>query len=134
MRLVGVAVVLWVGASYTVAYKLTHRHRDRYPEPTPTVAWGTPDPLRLTAADGLECGAWFAASRADKPPVVLLHGNGGDRSQCLAQAGIAADRGHPVLLLTVRAPGDSAGEVNDRGRDKRHRRVDRKTRSRSGRM
>ncbi|MFO0808740.1 MAG: alpha/beta hydrolase [Gemmataceae bacterium] len=115
LRLGTLAVVLWLGASSFIAYKLTHRHRARYEEPTPAVSWGTLAPLRLVATDGAECGAWFLDGQVEKPPVVLLHGNGADRSQCLPQAAIAARRGHPVLLLTVRAHGDSTGEVNDIG-------------------
>ncbi len=107
VALVVPAVVLWLGLSYFVAYKLTHRHGPVRPEPVPRVGWGTLIPLRLTAADGIECGAWFADGQPGKPPVVLLHGNGADRSQCLHQAKIAAERGYPVLLLTLRAHGDS---------------------------
>jgi pimeloyl-ACP methyl ester carboxylesterase len=65
-------------------------------------------------------GAWFAAGRAERSPVVLLHGNGGTRADCLDLAEFLVKAGHPVLLVTLRAHGDSTGERNDFGYSARH--------------
>jgi pimeloyl-ACP methyl ester carboxylesterase len=65
--------------------------------------------------DGHELGGWFAAGEPGRPVVVLLHGNGGTRTGCLPQAEFLAGHGYPVLLVTLRAHGDSTGERNDFG-------------------
>jgi pimeloyl-ACP methyl ester carboxylesterase len=115
-----VGVGLWLLASYLVVYRLTRRAHPVRPEAVPAVAWGTLRPLRLTTADGQDLGAWFVPGHPDRPPVLLLHGNGGTRGSCLDQAELVAAAGHPVLLVTLRAHGDSTGEVNDLGYSARH--------------
>ena len=118
---VGVGTVaLWLLASYAVAYRLTRRPQPPRPEPAPALAWGTPESLRLRTRDGEEVGAWFIDGRPDRPPVLLLHGNGACRTTCLPQAELAASAGHPVLLVSLRAHGDSTGELNDFGYGARH--------------
>ncbi len=76
---------------------------------------GTIEAFRLRTEDGEDLGAWFVAGRADKVPVLLLHGNGSCRSENLPEAVLAATAGHPVLLLSLRAHGDSTGDRNDFG-------------------
>jgi pimeloyl-ACP methyl ester carboxylesterase len=111
---------LWLAASWLVVDQMTRRaHRVR-PEPVPTTAWGKIREVRLTTSDSQELGTWFIACRADKPPVLLLHGNGGTRADCLDQAEWLVAAGHPVLLVTLRAHGDSTGERNDFGYSARH--------------
>jgi len=122
-RLVPAAVVgtgLWLFASWLVADQMTRRTHAMRPEPVPAVEWGALREVRLRTADGEELGAWFAAGREDRPPVLLLHGNGGTRAHSLDQAEWLAAAGHPVLLVTLRAHGDSTGERNDFGYSARH--------------
>jgi alpha-beta hydrolase superfamily lysophospholipase len=118
--LLGLAVVIWLAASAVVADQLTRRARPIYPEPVPAVPWGAIEPLHLGTTDGHTLGAWFAPGRPDRPVVLLLHGNGADRTACLPQAELVAAEGHPVLLVTLRAHGDSTGDRNDFGRSARH--------------
>jgi alpha-beta hydrolase superfamily lysophospholipase len=120
LALAAVGVGLWLLASYLVAYRLTRRPHPVRPEPVPAVAWGTLEPLRLATTDGQELGAWYVPGRPDRPPVLLLHGNGGTRGSCLDLAELVAAAGHPVLLVTLRAHGDSTGAVNDLGLGARH--------------
>src|SRR5262249_50400014 len=77
------AVLVWLAASYAVAYRLTRRQRAAAPEPAPAVAWARFRPARLRTVDGVGIGAWFAPGSPDAPSVVLLHGNGGGRGGCL---------------------------------------------------
>ena len=121
--LVGMTVlglIAWLGASYWVAYRYTHRAGPIAVEQIPAIAWGKIEPLRLTTADGEQLGAWFIDGRAEQPVVVVLHGNGACRSTSLAPAELAASAGCAVLTITLRAHGDSTGEVNDFGFSARH--------------
>jgi alpha-beta hydrolase superfamily lysophospholipase len=120
--LIGCAILLvvWLAASLFVAHKLTSRRRPMFAEPVPTVAWGSFEPHRLKTRDGQEIGAWFHRGRPDAPSVLLLHGNGGSRRACLSRAEILARQGHAVLLISLRAHGDSTGDINDIGYSARH--------------
>lgn len=109
------AVALWLLASYGAAYRLTRRAAPARPEPAPALAWGRIAPFRLATADGHELGAWFIDGRPDRPLVLFLHGNGGRRSASLAEAELVASTGCPVLMISLRAHGDSTGEVSDFG-------------------
>ncbi len=111
----GLLVFLWLLASYLVARRLTARPHPIRTEPVPARAWGKVEAFRLRTDDGEEIGAWFLDGRADKLPVLLLHGNGSCRSENLAEAELVASVGHPVLLLSMRAHGDSTGDRNDFG-------------------
>jgi pimeloyl-ACP methyl ester carboxylesterase len=106
----------WLGISFLVAYKLTSRRHPPYPEPPPAVDWASFEGLRLETVDGQEIGGWFADGRADAPSVLFLHGNGGGRSHCLTRSRmVSEDLGAAVMLISLRAHGDSTGEFNDIG-------------------
>lgn len=113
-------VGLWLLSSWVVAYRLTHRKHPPFPEPPPAVAWGTLEPHRLATRDGQSIGAWLARGDDGAPSVLLVHGNGGSREQCVPLAATYAAEGCTVLLITVRAHGDSTGELNDLGYGARH--------------
>src|SRR5262245_40127638 len=95
--LAAVAVLLWLGSSYGIAYRLTRRPHPRRDEPAPALAGATVQTFRLATEDGEDLGAWFHPGRPDRPLVVLLHGNGSDRSSCLDQAEALAQDGCSVL-------------------------------------
>jgi uncharacterized protein len=113
-------LIAWLGASYWVAYRYIHRAGPIVVEQIPAIAWGKIEPLRLTTADGEQLGAWFIDGRAEQPVVVVLHDNGACRSTSLAPAELAASVGCAVLTITLRAHGDSTGEMNDFGFSARH--------------
>jgi len=116
-----VLVALWLGLAYAAAYQLTRRAKPRADEPVPTLAWcGDVQPLRLATSDGQDLGAWFLPGQADKPILLLLHGNGKCRTDFLDQAEIAAASGCGLLLVTLRCHGDSSGDFNDIGYSARH--------------
>jgi uncharacterized protein len=120
LLLMGVLLVLWLLASFTVAYRLTRRLQPPFPEPIPAVAWGKFESHRMKTRDGHEIGAWFVPGEEDAPSVLLLHGIGASRSACLSRAELLATQGCAVLLISLRAHGDSTGELNDFGYGARH--------------
>jgi alpha-beta hydrolase superfamily lysophospholipase len=113
-------ILAWLAVSYAVAYRLTRRAAPLTPEPVPAVDWGTAEPLSLNTSDDQALGAWFFPGRADRAAVILLHGNGANRTATLPQAELLASDGYPALAVTLRAHGDSTGDVNDFGLSARH--------------
>ena len=115
VRIFGLLLLIWLIVSWVVAYRLTHRRSRPFAEPVPVVAWATFEPHRFLTGDGHEIGAWYAQGRDEVPSVLLLHGNGGRRSHFLERAEMLAKEGCSVLLISLRAHGDSTGEFNDIG-------------------
>lgn len=115
LRGAAVAVLLWLLVSWGVAYRLTRRRHPAAEEVLPPSVAASYETLRLRTADGQNLGAWYAPGRDDAPSVLLLHGNGGSRWNCLARAELVREAGASVLLVSLRAHGDSSGEYNDVG-------------------
>ena len=82
--------------------------------------WANFESLRLTTADGEELGAWFRPGEPDRPVVVILHGIGARRSWMVGPAGFFAESNCGLLLVSLRAHGDSTGGYNDFGYSSRH--------------
>ena len=116
-RLIFTAAVMavWLATSLAVAYALTRRHGARSVEPLPYIADWKLESHRLKTSDGEELGAWFAEGRAEGPSVLVLHGHGGRRSNSLRQGKLLASQGCAVLMISLRAHGDSTGEIDDAG-------------------
>ncbi len=116
----GVLLTLWLLASLAVAYRLTRRSQPQFPEPVPVTDWGKFEPHRLKTSDGQEIGAWLVVGSGDAPSVFLIHGIGASRSACLSRAKMLVTQGCWVLMISLRAHGDSTGEFNDMGFSARH--------------
>ncbi len=86
----------------------------------PLTTWGKIESFRITTEDREELGAWFIDGSPQEPLILLLHGNGGRRQNCLKQAEFLGKHGCPVLIITLRAHGDSTGQFNDFGYSARH--------------
>jgi alpha-beta hydrolase superfamily lysophospholipase len=112
--------LIWLALSSLVAYRLTHRLEARAEEVAPSPAWGPLESHRLKTRDGEEVGAWFVDGRGDAPSVLLLHGHKSRRWSSLGRAELLAAQGYAVLMLTLRAHGDSTGEFDDVGFGARH--------------
>ncbi len=114
-------LALWLAASFVALALLRRRQDPPREEPVPARLVGRLEPLRLTTQDGERLGAWFLeATRADAPTVVELHGRGAGRGARIGAAEILAERGCAVLLVTLRAHGDSSGDDDDYGWSARH--------------
>jgi alpha-beta hydrolase superfamily lysophospholipase len=110
-----VVTICWLGVSAFIGYRLTHRAVPIHAEPVPILAGMTMVELRLHTRDGQDLGAWWVPGRDGVPVVLLLHGNGGGRSPLSPEVGFLHDHGCGILLISLRAHGDSTGEVNDMG-------------------
>ena len=117
-RAIVVCVILpaaWLLVSATIAYLLTHRLGSRFAEPVPSIDWGRLESHRIATRDGEEIGAWFVDGRSDAPSVLVLHGHKGQRRNSLIRAKVLASQGYAVLMITLRAHGDSTGRFDDVG-------------------
>ncbi len=104
---------LWALSGVAAARVLTMRPRRRHDEP---ITIGDPFvALRLRSRDGLEIGAWLAEHEDETAAVVLVHGHGAERSELRDEALTLWNAGATVMPITVRAHGDSEGEVDDLG-------------------
>ena len=113
-------LVIWLGSSALVTWKWTRRYRPAFPEPPPQVAWAKVEAHRLKTADGEEVGAWLVRGDPQKGCVLLLHGVRGSRRQMLPVMQYLAEARFTVLAISLRAHGDSTGEINDFGWSARH--------------
>ena len=121
-RLVRRLVVTWADLVRALAGRLIGRgvQADASPgneaeEVTPSPAWGRLEGHRLKTRDGEEVGAWFVDGRPDAASVLVLHGHKGQRRNSLGRAEILAAKGYAVLMLSLRAHGDSTGDYDDVG-------------------
>jgi alpha-beta hydrolase superfamily lysophospholipase len=120
LMIIGLLIGGWLLTSYFVAHWLTRRSAPPFHEPPPRIRGITAEESRLTTADGLELGSWFFQGSDGYPTVLLLHGNGGNRTSSIPQAQMLIAGNYPVLMMTLRAHGDSTGIVNDFGYSARH--------------
>jgi uncharacterized protein len=111
----GLTIAFWLLASYAVAYRFTRRLHAIHPELAPAIAWGTIESFRLSTSDGEDLGAWYVDGRPTEPVVLLLHGHGGNRGNCLRRGEMAASWGCSVMMISLRAHGDSTGDFDDIG-------------------
>jgi uncharacterized protein len=110
-----VAFLGWLITSYAVVRHFTSRRSPMHTEPLPQLAWVSFSEQRLSTRDGQAIGTWISPGSADKPMVVLVHGHMGNRSQMISRAKLFTELGCGTLLLTMRAHGDSTGDLNDFG-------------------
>jgi alpha-beta hydrolase superfamily lysophospholipase len=113
-------LAIWLLVSSVVAYRLTHRHESRSEEPAPSVGGKGSETHRIPTRDGEEIGAWFVDGQDTAASVLILHGHKDRRWNSLGRAELLAARGYAVLLVSLRAHGDSTGEYDDVGFGARH--------------
>jgi uncharacterized protein len=110
-----IVLFLWLGSSAYVAWRFTRRSSPEFPEPPPAVSWGTVEEHRLTTSDHQQIGAWLVRGKPEKGCILLLHGNGGSRGSMWPVMEMLAKADYTVLAISLRAHGDSTGEINDFG-------------------
>src|SRR5262245_1614159 len=115
-----VLVSIWLICSVMVAYRLTRRINPWFAEPAPEIHWGTVRSFQLTTKDHQTIGSWFIEGDSGRPIVLVLHGNGACRSWMMNEAEMLHSSGFGVMLISMRAHGDSTGEFNDIGYSAQH--------------
>lgn len=121
LAIVGLAgLILWLGSSALVAWKFTRRSGAPFPELPPQVTWAKVEAHRLETSDDQQIGAWLVRGDRQRGCVLLLHGNGGSRHEMLSVMQWLAEAHFTVLAISLRAHGDSTGQLNDLGWSARH--------------
>ena len=110
----------WLLSSLAVAFALTRRHGPRSVEIAPKIGDWKLESHRLKTSDGEELGAWFVEGKDDGPSVLILHGHKGKRWNSLRRGKLLSSHGCSVLMISLRAHGDSSGEFDDAGYGARH--------------
>jgi alpha-beta hydrolase superfamily lysophospholipase len=105
----------WLASTGIVTWQLLHRARPPFVEHPSAALAERVESVRLATRDGEELGAWWSRGAEGSPVVLLLHGNGGSRSEMSALIEWLVSQRVSVLAVTLRAHGDSSGELNDVG-------------------
>lgn len=83
---------------------------------TPAAAGLPYEEVRLTAADGVELGAWFLpAAEPDRGTLLFFHGNAGNRGHRLESLKLFHDLGLNLFIIDYRGYGDSDGLASEPG-------------------
>ncbi len=98
-------LVIYGVTPFFIGYQVTHPFR------SPLIARPSDrglsyEDVRLTASDGQPLAGWYIRSQ-NRAAVIVLHGSGGNRSDALDHATVLARNGYGVLLMDVRAHGES---------------------------
>ena len=95
---------------------------DRLPAAKINVPAVTVRDIQVETEDGLTLNGWewtrrepAADSRPDRPYVVFLHGNGGDRRHRVDECELLCELGMDVLIIDYRGYGDNPGSPDEEG-------------------
>ncbi len=109
-------VVVWLGSSAFVAYRLTRRKQPRFAETPPAIENATVAAIEpLVTDDGETICGWFCDVADARWSVLYLHGNGGSLTGSTTRMRELSRAGCDVLAIALRTHGDSTGETNDFG-------------------
>ncbi len=84
------------------------------PPPVASILPGAEE-VRFTTADGVTLSAWFRPGPARSVTVIVMNGNGGDRSHRAPLAAALAREGFGVLLFDYRGYAGNPGTPSERG-------------------
>jgi fermentation-respiration switch protein FrsA (DUF1100 family) len=103
-----------VGVLYVIQRGMMYYPWKDVPVPA---ASGVPEmrPVRLTTADGLTLTSWHFPASAERPTVVLFHGNAGHVGHRGFKARVFLDAGFGLVLVGYRGFGGNEGRPNEAG-------------------
>jgi len=108
------AILCLAVAIYIILPALSARralHPARYPlSITPADVEQPYEDVVLTTSDGIKLAGWYIPSR-NGAAVISLHAYNGDRSGTIYHADLLADHGYGVLMIDLRAHGQSGGDL-----------------------
>lgn len=108
VRVVAIALALWLAASFAGAYRTLHPPR-RPLDVTPAQEGMTYRDISFQTADGLTLRGWWIPGRKH-PTVVMIHGYGNNREEPFSKAGYLHAAGYNLLLFDLRGHGQSDGD------------------------
>ena len=73
--------------------------------------------LTIPVTNTVRLGAWYGAAGTNQPLVILFHGYGGQKTDCLEQAKVFQELGLAVLLVDFRGSGESTESYTSVGHD-----------------
>ena len=107
-----IVVAFGVAASFLLAQILVHNPPEqRDPIVESPAGYGLDyEQVTLTAQDGCNLSAWYIPSR-NRAAIIVQHGYKSDRTSMLSRAGMLARHGYGVMMVDLRAHGDSDGDL-----------------------
>ncbi len=100
----------YVGHPYYLAYGHSHPNPQPLCCTTPADQGLVYEDVVFPTQDGLNLSGWYIPS-SNEAAIILLHGIASNRMMMLDLAEVIANRGYGVLLMDLRAHGDSEGDV-----------------------
>lgn len=106
----GIAALLVFGGVFFAAYRVAHPPRAALCCQTPADFGLAYEEAAIQTEDGLTLRGWYLPSQ-NRAGVILMHGWSGTRLMLLQPAVALAREGYGVLMLDLRAHGESDGEL-----------------------
>lgn len=108
--LLALVVIFYIARPVILADQFTHPPRAPLNGASPRdVGLGYQD-VTLTTSDGIRIAAWYVPG-ANGAAIVLVHGIGSNRAGMLPVAAMLARHGYGLLLIDMRAHGESGGDA-----------------------
>ena len=108
--LAGLIAAQYVGVPFFLTYGYTHPKRLPVCCETPADHGLLYEEVVIPTADGLELRGWYVPG-SNRAAVIALHGMASNRLMMLEPAAVLARHGYGVLLLDLRAHGESEGDL-----------------------
>lgn len=107
-----IVIAFGVAASFLLAQILIHNPPEqRNPIAESPTGYGLDyEQVTLTAQDGCNLSAWYIPSR-NRAAIIVQHGYKSDRTSMLSRAEMLARHGYGVMMVDLRAHGDSDGDL-----------------------
>ena len=116
--LIGLSIVVVVYA--VLPYLVTRYTIDRRSParilPPPAARGLVAKAVTFDTADGMTIAGWWFANGSKQSVIIMAHGRGSHKADLLDQAILLFEQGHNVLLIDLRAHGDSKGRWVSAGR------------------